>query len=317
MIKGAAACVFLVAIACSRSGSPSPDSTTSPSPRPIGDPNPTNTPLLMMPGSNVIVPVKSMNGDIAEVMTPCERSHRLSIASARPITDVSIVLDPGHGGDEQGAVGPSGLEESDVNLAVARLAADELTRQGISAVLTRTGDYRATLDFRTAVAEAVRPAALISIHHNSDPDGPRDLPGTESYFQFKSASSKRLAGLLYEETFAGLSQLEARWVGDTDAGAKWRLDSKGEDDYYAMLRGPGRSGVTASLLELAFISNPDEESLLRRDDVRLVEAHAVARAAARFVRTQDPGSGFTEPYPRSKPAGVGGGRAGCVDPVVN
>lgn len=271
----------------------------------------------MLQPSGVVVVVRSAIARFAEILTPCEKTVRIEFTSAEPITEASIVLDPGHGGDELGAVGPGGLEEKEVNLVVARLAADELRAQGISAILTRTGDYRATLDFRTAVARAVRPKALISIHHNSEPDGPRALPGSESYFQFKSPASKRLAGLLYEETFNRLGQFKARWVGDTDAGAKWRLDSKGQDDYYAMLRGPGGAGVTASLLEAAFISNPEEESLLRSDDFRRAEAQAVALAAARFMRTEDPGSGFTEPYPRSKPAGLGGSRAGCVDPALN
>lgn len=315
MRKRATIFVLLLAVACSRSNSQSPAST--PSPRGPAEPKPKGTPQLMIVGSNVIVPVKSTSGGLAEVMTPCEQTQMLDIASGESLTQASVVLDPGHGGDERGAIGPGGLEEKEVNLHVARLAADELGQQGISSVLSRTGDYRATLNFRTAVAEAVRPVALVSIHHNSDPDGRRDRPGTESYFQYKSAASKRLAGLLYEETFTAIRQFNADWVGDTDAGAKWRLDSEGDDDYYAMLRGPARSQITASLLELAFISNPQEESLLRRDDFRQAEAQAVARAVVRFIRTEDAGSGFTQPYTRSQPAGLGGGRAGCVDPSLN
>jgi hypothetical protein len=73
--------------------------------------------------------------------------------------------------------------------------------------------------------------------------------------------------------------------------------------------------VVASLAELAFISNPSEEELLRRDDVRQAEAGALSRALVRFLRTEDPGSGFTVPYPRVTPAGPGGGTSGCIDPA--
>ncbi|MGH2690504.1 MAG: N-acetylmuramoyl-L-alanine amidase, partial [Actinomycetota bacterium] len=104
-----------------------------------------------------------------------------------------------------------------------------------------------------------------------------------------------------------------RWVGDTDAGAKWRLNSSG-GDYYGILRRSGELKVTAVLAELAFVSNPSEEQLLARPDVQQAEGAAVARGILRFLRTPDPGSGFTTPYPRSAPAGPGGGSRGCVDP---
>jgi N-acetylmuramoyl-L-alanine amidase len=153
----------------------------------------------------------------------------------------------------------------------------------------------------------------VSIHHNAEPDGPRDGPGSETYYQIKSAESKRLAGLVYEEIVKALSAYQAAWVADRDAGAKYRLNDSGVD-YYGILRRSAEAGVVASLAELAFISNPTEEALLRRDDVRQAEAKAVSRALVRFLRTDDPGSGFTIPYPRTEPAGPGGGTTGCIDP---
>ena len=72
----------------------------------------------------------------------------------------------------------------------------------------------------------------------------------------------------------------------------------------------------ASLAELAFVSNPSEEALLRRDDVRQAEADAVCPGASSgSCGPTIPGSGFTVPYPRVAPAGPGGGQAGCVDPA--
>jgi N-acetylmuramoyl-L-alanine amidase len=229
------------------------------------------------------------------------------------VPSTTVVLDPGHGGRETGAIGPSGLAEKDVNLRVAKDAADVLRTQGVSVVLTRDQDYRASILFRGALAAAVRPAVMVSIHHNSEPDGPLDHPGSETYYQFRSADSKRLAGLLEEEVRAALSTYDAQWVGDRDAGAKWRLNEAGVD-YYGILRRPGAFQITAALAELAFVSNPSEEALLRRPDVQQAEGAAVARAILRFLRTQDPGSGFVVPYPRSEPAGGGGGADNCTDP---
>lgn len=226
----------------------------------------------------------------------------------------TVVLDPGHGGGEVGAVGPTGLEEKEINLDVANRASAILNSKGIPTLLTRTSDYRASIQFRVEVADASAAELMVSIHHNADPDGPLDRPGTETYYQYRSAGSKRLAGLVYEEVAAELAKLEVAWVGDTDAGAKWRLNSSG-GDYYGILRRSGEAGVTTALAELAFVSNPVEEEILRREEVRQLEAAALVRAIERYLGSQDPGSGFTTPYPRTAPAGPGGGTRGCVDPA--
>jgi N-acetylmuramoyl-L-alanine amidase len=263
--------------------------------------------------AGVLVPVSALKNGWAKITTPCELTRWLPAAAGVSMARPSVVLDPGHGGDELGAVGPTGLAEKTVNLEVASKAANLLAALGIPVLLTRTGDYRATLGFRVALAKAAGPDILVSIHHNADPDGPLDRPGTETYYQFHSAASKRLAGLMYEEVVRDLSKEPVAWVGDTDAGAKWRLNSRG-GDYFGLLRMSGQAGLTAIVGEMAFVSNPPEEALLRRDDIQSLEAGAVARAISRYLRTKDPGSGFTTPYPRTEPAGPGGGTSGCIDP---
>ena len=131
--------------------------------------------------------------------------------------------------------------------------------------------------------------------------------------QIASADSKRLAGLLYEEIVKALSQYQVAWVADRDAGAKYRTGSSG-DDYYGVLR--KSHGVVGVLGELAYITDPPEEALLARADVQAVEGQAVATAILRYLTTKDPGSGYTIPYPRTEPAGGGGGKAGCIDPPL-
>jgi N-acetylmuramoyl-L-alanine amidase len=257
----------------------------------------------------------------AHVVTPCENRLWVNLADGHVEKTADIVIDPGHGGGESGAVGPGGLKEKDLNFAVAQMAVDALKAEGITVAVTRTGDYRQTLGSRVAVATAMDPKAFVSIHHNAAPDEQRATPGTETYYQTgkdvpadRQAASKRLAGLIYEEVFKALSAYQADWAADRDAGTKYRLGDTG-NDYYGVLRISAIGGVVGTLAELAFISNPTEEALLQRDDVRRVEAAAVARGIARFLRTDDPGSGFIEPYPRTEPAGGGGGPQGCVDPT--
>jgi N-acetylmuramoyl-L-alanine amidase len=179
-------------------------------------------------------------------------------------------------------------------------------------VLTRTGEYRMTLQSRADVVHALQPRAFVSIHHNAEPDGPFPKPGTETYYQVASPDSKRLSGLIYEEVVKALSQYQVPWVADRDAGAKYRRGTSG-DDYYAVLR--LTHGTTSALAELAFITDAQEAALLARPDVQQVEGEAVARGIVRYLTTRDPGSGYTEPYPRTEPAGGGGGPQGCTDPA--
>jgi N-acetylmuramoyl-L-alanine amidase len=313
--------------ASSPASSPATNTLLTPSPSPVGSapglvkvgaagaqlfPSPGGKPAHRLAGG-VTVPFESRRSGWAEVLTPCQNRMWLKTDDAHGLPNPKIVLDAGHGGDELGAQGPTGLREKNVNLDVANRVALRLQSEGISSAVSRSTDYRATLDFRSEFATSVRPKALVSIHHNSVPDGPRDRPGTETYYQFGSADSKRLAGLIYEEAIKTIGAFTASWVGDTDAGAKWRLSGSGRD-YYAILRRPRAGGVTAVMAELSFISNASEEGLLRQNDFLDAEANGVARGILRFLRTKDPGSGFTTPYPRTEPAGPGGGRAGCVDP---
>jgi N-acetylmuramoyl-L-alanine amidase len=265
--------------------------------------------------TGVVLTVTGHRDGGVDVLTPCENTVHLDAASV--VKAPTVILDPGHGGTESGAVGPNGLTEKAVNLAVARQARDALAAANVSALLTRTNDYEMTLTARTTLVNALKPKVFVSVHHNADPDGPHDGPGSETYYQIASPStngaSKRLAGLLYEEIVAALKPYNVAWVGDTDAGAKYRVGSSG-DDYYAILR--QTKGTITSLAELAFISNAPEADLLARPDVQKVEGQAVARGIVRFLTTNDPGSGYTTPYPRTTPAGGGGGKTGCVDPAL-
>jgi N-acetylmuramoyl-L-alanine amidase len=263
----------------------------------------------------VVVPVLARDGSSVQVLTPCERPLWLEAALGWPEAG-TIAIDPGHGGDEAGAVGPAGLLERDLNLDVATQAAALLREAGVTALLTRPADYRATLGFRSAIAGAMGAAALVSVHHNAEPDGRSSRPGTETYHQHGDPGSRRLAGLLYEELVAALSASDAgrrSWPANTDAGAKWRLNDEGVD-YYGMLRRTAALGVPACITEFAFLSDPGDEALLLRPDVRRAEAGAIARAVLRYLHTDDPGSGFRTPVHRTRPAGPGGGLTGCLDP---
>jgi N-acetylmuramoyl-L-alanine amidase len=246
------------------------------------------------------------------VLSPCGREVR--VATATPITAAHVVLDPGHGGGEPGAVGPDGLREADLNLAVARSAAAELEARGVRVVLTRSDDYRITLASRAAIATSLGADAFVSIHHNAGPDHYQDTPGAEVYYQSTGGdAAKRLGGLLYEETIDAFAPYDIEWAAYRDAQVKVRLSDDG-GDYYGILR--RSAGVPAALAELAYVTNPPEEALLATPEFQAVEGGAVARALLRFLTTDDPGTGFVGPSDRTAPAGPGGGADGCVDPPL-
>jgi N-acetylmuramoyl-L-alanine amidase len=289
---------------------PAPSTTLPVTTLPPAPPLPAEQARVLVSASGVILPIEAKEGAAWRVITPCGRTV---VANGTPLGAFQVVLDAGHGGAEPGAVGPGGLTEKALNLAVVQQAKAALERSGVSVVLTRTADYRMTLESRAKVALAVHPNAFVSVHHNAEPDGPFPRPGTETYYQVASPDSKRLSGLIYEEVVKALSQYQVPWVADTDAGAKYRKNDQG-DDYYGILR--RTHGVVAALAELAFITDSAEEQLLTRADVQQVEGEAVARGIVRYLTTKDPGLGYTEPYPRSSPAGSGGGATNCIDPAL-
>ncbi|MEY2567184.1 MAG: N-acetylmuramoyl-L-alanine amidase [Actinomycetota bacterium] len=261
---------------------------------------------MLLTSTGIVLPVV---GDGVQD-TPC--SNQTS-SDGQPIMGANVVIDPGHGGNEPGAVGPGGLVEKDVNFAIAQDVKGQLEAQGAAVVLTRTGDQNTTIKTRAEIATALHPQVFLSIHHNASPDGPSAVPGNEAYYQIASPDSKRLAGLLWEEITNAFTPYDVAWVADTDHGAKYRPSSNGGDYYGILRRG---AGTTTVLSEAAFISNPPEEKLLATEEFRHVEAVAIVHAIDRFIATDDPGSGFVVPYPRTEPAGGGGGPEGCTDPAL-
>ena len=107
--------------------------TTQPLPRHLPGP-----PRILITPTGVIVPTSGRSAGTWRVTTPCGRAAR--VRSGTPIGGTTVVLDPGHGGVETGAVGDNGLRESDLNLAVARLAKAALEARGATVMLTRTAD---------------------------------------------------------------------------------------------------------------------------------------------------------------------------------
>ncbi len=258
-----------------------------------------------------VLPVLGGSPGAFEVLTPCGAT---AVVDGTPIDGAHVVLDPGHGGTEVGAVGPSGLTEANLNLDIALRVKRRLEAEGAIVVLTRDRDVRMTLLTRGSIARSLDPLAFVSIHHNAAPVAASLTPGSEVYHQLADPESARLAGLLWEELQQHLAPFGTDWARGVQPGAAARRSSRTGDDYYGVLR--NSQGVPAVLSEAAYLSHPAENALLETEEFRQAEADAIADAVTRLVTTDDPGSGFQPVREVATPAGGGGGSAGCVDPPL-
>ena len=221
----------------------------------------------------------------------------------RPIR--RIIVDAGHGGHDTGAIGPRGVREKDVTLAMARRLAEKLRGQGFEVTLTRTDDRYLKLEERTAMANLARGDLFVSLHTNANPR--RDRSGVETYFL--NVTDDRYARRLAARENGSLDLEEAprdvqRILTDLDskasAGASRTLARMVQKEITARARqsqGPVRdrgvknalfyvllgARMPAVLVETAFISNRAEEKRLASPAYQQLVADGVARAVVEFA----------------------------------
>lgn len=286
--------------------------TTTEAPAPSATTNslPTSAGVLITP-SGVVVALLDQNGDRFVIRTPC--GIETTIEGGTPVSDVEVVIDPGHGGaPDPGAVGANGLTEEEINLRVSRVVQQVLSDRGVKSVLTRTANYTSLLGVRAALADQAAAKVLVSIHHNAPTANLGSEPGTEVFVQSTSADSRRLGGLVYEHLVDGLRQFDIVWSTAPDAGVLEVLNTRGTDAY-GMLRNPE---TVAVLAELGYISNRPEAELYTTPEYVDVSAEAVADAIVAYLETDAPGSGFIA-APRVFTPNRGIGESVCEDPALS
>ena len=217
-----------------------------------------------------------------------------------------IVLDPGHGGKDSGAVGPTGLKEKDITLAIAKEIQKDLVRNmDVVVVLTRDSDKYLTLTERTDFANGLGADLFISLHINASRVSRPD--GVETYFLSYDATdddARRLAafengeGILSEvknENFSDdlesilwdLTQTATHHESSTLAESiqnslarMWKGEKRGvKQAHFKVLVG---ATMPAVLVEMGFISNPGEEDLLKDPHTHRRLAYAVTNGVIDF-----------------------------------
>jgi len=226
---------------------------------------------------------------------------------------VVVAIDAGHGGEDPGARGATGLREKDVTLQVARELADQINRQpGMQAVLTRNGDYFIPLKRRYQIAREHNADMFVSIHadafKNSDAKGssvwvlsPRGKTSEAARWLADRENRADLVGGVSlddkDDTLAAvlldLQQGYAMQASESIAGnvlkALGRLGPthRGyvERANFVVLRSPD---VPSILVETAFITNPSEERRLRDDGHRRELATAVLGGVRNYFESMPP-----------------------------
>lgn len=306
-------CLLVVAVVWLLVGRPgdeaaAPPATTTTTGRSLFGDVPTGGAGVVAVGG-LVLPVTGGSPGAWEVLTPCGNT---ATVDGEHLPGAHVVIDPGHGGRETGAIGPSGVVEAELNLDVAGRTARELDALGATVVLTRRDDTRVTIATRAAIARALDPLLFISIHHNGGPTTTSDRPGVQVYHQHRTPEAARFAGVLFEHLLDAFAPFSDQWSGGNATGVRARLGDAGTD-YYGVLR--GSEGVPAVLVEALYMSDEPEATMLLRDDVREAEAQAIADAVAAWMESPYAASGYLPPLVADESAGGGGGADGCEDPA--
>ena len=307
---------------------------------------PTGTAVSPAPGASVpaagnpvaaAVTAPPVRDFVAEEPKPLPIPPALAArAGLRPLV---IAIDPGHGGQDPGAIGPTGKQEKNVTLAIGR----ELARQinatpGLKAYMTRDTDVFIPLPMRAKLARAAKADMFISIHADSAEN--RSATGSSVFvLSTKGASSQRARWLADKENSADLvGGVRLQKTDNTLASVLIDLAQSGhmkasEDVAGRVLNRLGRVGdnhkseieranfavlrtsdMPAMLVETAFISNPDEERRLTSPDYQRQLASAVLGGVNDYFTRQPPPGTMYAARAQADAAAASGGRTGGGSP---
>ena len=275
-------------------------------------------PLAAKPA--LVAPVEKEQPAVAAVVpkampepAPAERDRGDAAAQAKTDRLVIVALDPGHGGEDPGAIGPGGTREKDVVLQIAHRLRDRINQQpNMRAFLTRDGDFFVPLHVRVQKARSVKADLFISLHADAfftaapqgasvfalsekgasssaarwiaDKENSADLVGGVNV-KAKDAQVQR--ALFDMSTTAQINdslKLGSAMLGEIGNVGKLHKP-RVEQASFAVLKAPD---IPSVLVETAFISNPGEEARLRSDSYQIQLADALMRGIGRYFAKNPP-----------------------------
>jgi len=175
---------------------------------------------------------------------------------------ILICIDPGHGGKDCGATGPTGLKEKDVNLDIAVRLKNKLAGAGFRVIMTRESDVNHSIDEITNFANSNNADLFISVHNNSHPS--QDMNGTQVFYYSQSTYGNVLASCLCSKIMGQ--------IGTCNRGVK--------PSNFKVLR---NTKMTSALVEGVFMSNASEEAKLKDAGFRDKIASGIYNGIVEFL----------------------------------
>ncbi|PKM78002.1 MAG: hypothetical protein CVU90_04625 [Firmicutes bacterium HGW-Firmicutes-15] len=228
--------------------------------------------------NRTLAPLRFVAEAFGGTVTWDENTGNINIISSDPTPsppvpqprEVIVVLDAGHGGWDPGA-GVSQLIEKDVNLVIALKAGELLKQRGIRVEYTRNNDSYVSLEERSSIANKLNATLFVSIHNNANI---LSAPcGTETYFY---------APQEYPDLFVQRDD-RARLAKALQIQLLDKLQRQNRGVKEANLSVLRNTRMPSVLVEVAFISNPAEEALLKTNDFKDRAAQAIANGILSFL----------------------------------
>lgn len=278
-------------------------------------------------GHRLVVDFKhgSISGTSGPVNAPKEAStpsnnerHVVPNTLSRSPTSIIVAIDPGHGGQDPGSIGPTGKYEKNSTLAIAKKVVDDLNKKtpNIHAVLTRTSDYYVNLNERSEIARKNKALLLVSIHADSyTTSGPRgasvfvlstrranteigrwvvkkeeqsELLGGGGLLLSKNANDKNVSQTVLDLQFSH-SQTEGNKLAlHVISQLRQVTRMHTTKPVYASLAVLKSPDIPSILVETGFISNPEEEKLLFQNYHQNRLANAISVAIQQYFKDNPP-----------------------------
>ncbi len=183
--------------------------------------------------------------------------------SRRPLHNIRITIDAGHGGSENGAIGCLGDKEKDINLSIAKLVEMELKKRGARVIMTRSADNYVSLKDRVEIANYGDSVVFLSIHGNALPDGqdPNKNRGTSIYYYYPQA--KPLADKIMDTVVSEIGV----------------PNDKVRQGSLAVVR---NTNALSLLIEVSYIINPEDNANLLNPEFQKQYAKAIADSLERY-----------------------------------
>ena len=189
---------------------------------------------------------------------------------------VTICLDPGHGGNDSGAIGINNVYEKNLTLKIAQYCKQELEKYNCHVVMTRTGDTNPSLEDRANFAKSQGAQYLISIHLNSAAGG--GAVGAEVYYPNThwrpdiSQNGKNVAQAIQNQLVSlGIRDrgIKFRTIDTNEYPDPYRYDDGSVADYYGIIRNAKYNGLTGMIIEHCFINNVSDYNNYLNSDAKL------------------------------------------------